>query len=344
LKKVCDYVDEWLSGRHTNKNQTFNLGEKLIGLTEPPYGLFQSYASMAMVAFAMRKYVNQIFDTNGKQRTAQHLVDDVVELFKAWETGKTSQKLNFMFESKEAGKLCKHLISMFSLKKLKAYSDISSLKDARWAIQHEYAKEKGYPLWSLKYSTSEYNTEKMQQLIDDVIKVVSDPESMKNPQLLNSTISGYEEQKIEWGNLLIENNGGNYKEGFDNFLKGVDIVNLQDSEIPEAMDYLQGHLEGEVGLWKELEVREKLKDWRISQQKPAGGGTTGGGTSGYGGGSTGDDGFIGVREEPSDVSTKRIELADKIRMIPSGEIKEIISEIIEKEDGYILDVLLKYVQ
>ena len=346
LKKVCDYVDEWLSGRHTNKNQTFNLGEKLIGLTEPPYGLFQSYASMAMVAFAMRKYVNQIFDTNGKQRTAQHLVDDVVELFKAWETGKTSQKLNFMFESKEAGKLCKHLISMFSLKKLKGYSDISSLKDARWAIQHEYAKEKGYPLWSLKYSTSEYNTEKMQQLIDDVIKVVSDPESMKNPQLLNSTISGYEEQKIEWGNLLIENNGGNYKEGFDNFLKGVDIVNLQDSEIPEAMDYLQGHLEGEVGLWKELEVREKLKDWRISQQKPAGGGAAGGGTPGfgYGGGSTGDDGFVGVREEPSDVSTKRIELADKIRMIPSGEIKEIISEIIEKEDGYILDVLLKYVQ
>ena len=330
LKKVCDYVDEWLSGRHTNKNQTFNLGEKLIGLTEPPYGLFQSYASMAMVAF---------------ERTAQHLVDDVVEMFKAWETGKTSQKLNFMFESKEAGKLCKHLISMFSLKKLKGYSDISSLKDARWAIQHEYAKEKGYPLWSLKYSTSEYNTEKMRQLIDDVIKVVSDPESMKNPQLLNSTISGYEEQKIEWGNLLIENNGGNYKEGFDNFLKGVDIVNLQDSEIPEAMDYLQGHLEGEVGLWKELEVREKLKDWRISQQKPVGGDVIGGGIpTSDGGGSNNGGGFIGVGEQPVDIATKRSELADKVKMIPSNEIKEIISEIIEKENGYILDVLLKYVQ
>ena len=94
------------------------------------------------------------------------------------------------------------------------------------------------------------------------------------------------------------------------------------------------------------EVREKLKDWRISQQKPASGGVVGGVTPGFGytGGSTGDDGFVGVREEPSDVSTKRVELADKIRMIPSGEIKEIISEIIEKEDGYILDVLLKYVQ
>jgi hypothetical protein len=234
---------------------------------------------------------------------------------------------------------------MFSLKKLKGYSDISSLKDARWAIQHEYAKEKGYPLWSLKYSTSEYNTGKMQQLIDDVIKVVSDPESMKNPQLLNSTISGYEEQKLEWGNLLIENNGGNYKEGFDNFLKGVDIVNLQDSEIPKAMDYLQGHLEGEVGLWKELEVREKLKDWRISQQKPAGGDVIGGGIpTSDGGGSTDGGGFIVVGEQPVDIATKRSELADKVKMIPSNEIKEIISEIIEKENGYILDVLLKYVQ
>lgn len=346
LKKVCDYVDEWLSGRHTNKNQTFNLGDKLIGLTEAPYGLFQSYASMAMVAFAMRKYVNQIFDTNGKQRTAQHLVDDVVELFRAWESGKTSQKLNFMFESKEAGKLCKHLIAMFSLKKLKGYSDISSLKDARWAIQHEYAKEKGYPLWALKYSTSEYNTDKMSQLIDDVIKVVSDPESMKNPQLLNSAITGYDEQKLEWGNLLIENNGGNYKEGFNNFLKAVEIVNLQDDEILEAMEYLHGHLEGEVGLWKELEVREKLKDWRISQQKPANGGTISGGASsgGYAGGYTGEGGFMGAAEEPVDVTEKRIKLADKVKMIPSSEMKEIIAEIIEKEDSHVLDVLMKYVQ
>ena len=341
LKKVCDYIDEWLSGRHTNKNQTFNLGDKLIGLTEAPFGLYQSYAPMAMVAFAMRKYVNQIFDTNGKQRTAQHLVDDVVEMFRAWESGKTSQKLNFMFESKEAGKLSKHLISMFSLKKLKGYSDISSLKDARWAILHEYAREKGYPLWSLKHCTSEYNTDKMKQLIDDVIKVVSDPESMKNPQLLSRTISGYEELKLEWGNLLIEKNGGNYKEGFNNFIKGIEIVSIQDAETAEAMDYLHGHLEGEVGLWKELEVREKLKDWRISQQKPTKGGFAGDVATD---GGEPERGFVGAGEQTADIATKRNELAGKIKMIPSGELKDIVNEIIEKESGYILDILLKYVQ
>lgn len=347
LKKVCDYIDEMLSGRHTSKNQTFNLGDKLKGLTEAPYGLYQSYAPMAMVAFAMKKYVNQIYDTNGKQRSAQHLIDDVVELFKAWESGKTSNKLNFMFESKEAGKLCKNLIAMFSLRKLKGYSDISSLKDARWAIQHEYAKEKGFPLWSLKYCSSKENTEDMRKLVDCIIKVVSDPESMKNPQLLNDTIIGYENQKYEWGNMLQENNGGNYKEGFYNFMRGVEIVNLKDDEIDEALEYLHGHLEGEVGLWKEVEVKETLKDWRISQQVV----TKGNNGGGYTGGDEESAG-VGYVSSPSvtntystgDISKKRDELKDKLKFMPSSEAKDLLQEIIEKEGSFILDTLLKYVQ
>ena len=55
--------------------------------------------------FLVNKYVGKIFDTNGKPRTAKHLVDDIVEMFKVWESGKTSNKLNFMFESKEAGSI-----------------------------------------------------------------------------------------------------------------------------------------------------------------------------------------------------------------------------------------------
>lgn len=342
LKEVCDYVNEMLSSRHTKKNQTFNLGEKLKGLTEAPFGLYQSYAPMAMVAFAMKKYVNQIYDTNGKQRSAQHLIDDVVELFKAWESNKTSNKLNFMFESKEAGKLCKNLITMFSLKKLKGYSDISSLKDARWAVQHEYAKEKGFPLWSLKYCSSNENTENMRKLIDCIIRVVSDPESMNNSQLLNDTINGYDEQKYEWGNLLQENKGGNYKEGFYNFMKSVEIVNLTDDEIDGALNYLHGHLEGEVGLWKEDEVKETLKDWRISQNEvkptpihPVYNNNT-------------DDYF--ATEPPvtthklDDINKKRDELKDKLKFMPSTEAKDLLQELIEKEGVYILDTLLKYVQ
>ena len=232
---------------------------------------------------------------------------------------------------------------MFSLKKLKGYADISSLKDARWAIQHEYAKEKGYPLWSLKYCSSQYNNEQMTRLVDDVIQVVSDPESMKKPNLLISTISGYEEQKYEWGNMLQENNGGNYKEGFNNFIKSVDIVNLQDNEIDDAMKYLHGHLEGEVGLWKEVEVKEKLKDWRISQNvtpvvkpiQPV--------VQHY-------SPYINNGEHDQVANStevnqkKREKLIEKLKFMPTSELQKVVSEIIEKEDGYILDILWKYVQ
>lgn len=348
LKRVCDYINEWLSGKHTSRNQTFNLGDKLIGLTEPPFGLYQSYAPMAMVAFAMRRYVNQIYDTNGKPRSAQHLVGDVVEMFNAWERGRSSNKLNFMFESKEAGKLSKNLISMFSLKKLKGYSDISSLKDARWAITHEYAKEKGYPIWSLKYCSSEYNSDDMHTLIDNVMKVVSDPESMKNPSLLSDTINGYDRLKIEWGNLMVENNGENYQDGFNNFMKSIDIVKIKEEELAEAFTYLKQHLEGEVGLWKEDEVKDSLKDWRMEKQDRVYIERIGGGASNVPpykpeGDDETTDAYAGERPA-GNVAKTRETLSSWVKMTPANEAKELLSEIIDHESGNVLDIIMMYVR
>ena len=349
LKQVCDYIDEWLSGKHTNKNQTFNLGDKLIGLTQPPFGLYQSYAPMAMVAFAMRKYVDRIYDTNGKPRKSQHLVDDVVELFRAWEAGKTSNKLNFMFESREAGKVSKNLIKMFALNKLKGYSDISSLKDARWAVTHEYAKEKGYPVWSLKYCKSGYNTDAMRSLVDNVMKVVGDPESMKNPSLLNNVVDGFDQQRLDWLSMLAENDGNNYRDGFEAFMKSVDIVNVKDEEVEAAMSYLRGHLEGEVGLWSESDVKDKLKDWRMSQaaHKPQPSEPQPAAPSASPASYTQPpvSAAPAMVRQPSaeETAEKRSRLRESLRFMPSQEAKDLLGEIVDKEDGSILDILLKYV-
>ncbi len=335
LKLVCEYVDEWLSGKHTNKNTPFNLGDKLIGLTEAPYGLYQSYASMAMVAFAMRKYVNIIFDANGRQRTAQHLVDDVVEIFKAWEAGKTSNKLNFMFESKEAGRLCKNLIKMFKLNTLKGYSDINSLKDARWAINHEYTKEKGYPLWSLKYA-DECNDD-LKTFIENLVKVVSDPESMKNPQLLEATINGYDTLKTDFGNLLLPSVDA-FRFGFNKYITSLPIVNIQEDEIDEALEYLHGHMQSEVGLWTEIEVESHLKDWRMLKSQRAQGGqnpTNGSGASSF------------TPQTPSNpvspdvLYQKRIDAISRIKN--NSNLQGAIERLINSEDSVIIDILLKYV-
>lgn len=329
LKRVCDYVDDMLGGKHTSRNQSFNLGDKLIGLTKPPFGLFQSYAPMAMLAFAMRKYINVIFDTNGKQRSAQHLVEDVVEVFRAWESGKTSNKLNFIFESKEAGRVCKMLIRIFSLNKLKGYSDISSLKDARWAVLHEYAQAKGYPLWALKYTDDPDMTDNLRDFVTNVMKVVSEADSMKNPSLLDATVNGYDESKMDIGNILAESRD-NYRRGFNNFMKGVESVNLRDNEIDEAMKWLHEHLESTVGFWKEEDVRDKLKDWRISQiptpptpPEPP------------------------IPPTPID-PVDRSDLSDKRRLAiervkNSSNLQEALEQMIENEQEQIIDTLLRYV-
>lgn len=355
LKKVCDYVDEWLSGRHTSKNTPFNLGDKLKGLTEAPYGLFQSYAPMAMVAFAMRQYANKIFDTNGKQRTSQHLVEDVLEMFKAWEAGKSSNKLMFMFESKEAGKVCNNLIKMFNLKKLKGYSNISSLKDARWAVQNEYCRLKGFPLWALKYSDE--CTSNLAVLVENLVKIVSDPESMKNPNLLESTMNSYEMLKTEFGNLLLDTHD-NFRKGFVEFMMMDDLVALQAEEVDEALSYLHQHLQAEVGMWTEDEVVSTLKDWRNAQlrkrleeqqekerqemqrrmeeemrrrlEEELRNRQQGGGSQ-----------VAEDEVDPEQLKQKRNRAINRMRN--AEDLEEALERMINSENSYIIDTLLKYV-
>lgn len=262
LYLVSEFIDKKF--KDTNKNQPFNLGDRLIDLTKPPYGLYQSYAGMGMVAFAMRKYISQIFDLNGKPRESQHLVDDIIEMFKAWEAEKTSNKLNLRFETKESRHLCDNLIKQFKLKSLKGYNDISSLTDARWVITHNFSKERGFPLWSLKYYGEDSISVDFQSLIDNILEICGDSD-MRKPDLINKTLSGLEKYRFELGNLL--NSSDSFEIGFINFLKSIEGVDLQDDEIAEANDYLVKNLEETIGLWTESEVSEILTRWRLNKYK-----------------------------------------------------------------------------
>lgn len=363
LKKVCDYIQNVFN--HTNKNQSFNLGDKLIGLTLPPFGLFQSYAPMAMVAFAMRKYAGKIFDLNGKPRTANHLVDDIVEMFKAWESGKTSPKLNYMFESKEAGAITKNLIKTFKLNKLPKYSDVSSLTDARWAMTHEYSASVGYPLWSLKYvpECSDENRE----LIDGIIKVITDSESVKNPQLMSRVAEGLK-NNIDLGNLLLES-ANNFETGFKNYVMTLEYINMTEPEFAEAKQFLEGHLEGTIGLWTERGVEDTLKNWRLAQQQQrlreengkryqeerekfkrvaAQQGETSGATPAWmntdGNGQENSKLAADPQGETQELKMKRSDVAKKVMPLASSQMmRELLKDLCENADEQTLNIIIKHV-
>lgn len=364
LKKVSNYIDSVLKRYRTN-NQVFNLGEKLLDLTKPPYGLFQSYGPMAMVAFAMRKYVGKIFDTNGKPRTAKHLVDDIVEMFKVWESGKTSTKLNFMFESKEAGSITKNLIKRFKLDRLPGYSDVSSLTDARWAMTHEYSASVGYPLWSLKYvpECSDENRE----LIDGIIKVITDSESVKNPQLMSKVAEGLK-NNIDLGNLLLES-ANNFETGFKKHVMTLEYINMTEPEFAEAKQFLEGHLEGTIGLWTERGVEDTLKNWRLAQQQQrlreengkryqeerekfkraaAQQGETSDATPAWmntdGNGQENSKLVADPQGETQELKMKRSDVAKKVMPLASSQMmRELLKDLCENADEQTLNIIIKHV-
>ena len=281
----------------------------------------------------MRKYVKQIFDTSGKPRESRHIVDDVCEMFKAWEDGKKSNKLNFMFESKESSDLCKRFINVFKLKTLKGYKDVSSLTDARWAVL-EYCTQKKYPLWSLKYAGC---NEAMSSLIDNITKVC-DPNGLANQDLINITANALKNLEIDMSMLLVDDN--NFRRGFVAFVKADEITKVQDSEFESVYEYIKTHLQGEIGRWTEMEVSNQVKNWRIEQsiqppiidippvdtnnpesEKPS-------------------DKPVTVIE-PSEVRTKA---KKKIEELDEKKLKSALVSLCDTENEFVIETILKYVQ
>ncbi len=272
LKAVCEFIEHKI--KHADKTLPFNFDEKFKDLTRPPYGLYNNYAAMAMVAFALRPWINKIFDPMGKPRDANNLVEDISELFKVWDSEKSSNKLNFKFQTPEEGRLCKSFITLFHLTSKKSeYSDISSLKDARYAITGIFLEKKGYPLWSIKYASREIlqnlpvavsMNDNVMLCIDNIVRICTERD-LRNPTLYTETLALIDGCKYEIEALLKEDNA--FKDGFSRFLMSAEIVDLKESEINEAYSYIKGHLESTVGYWTEEEVRGALKDWRIEKSK-----------------------------------------------------------------------------
>lgn len=252
---------------HSDKQNTFNLSEKLKELTHPPYGMYKSFASYGLLAYALRPYVDKVFDTNGKPINAQRMLEIIDLTFKIWDGEiKYYNKVELKFETKEEGAIAKGLISMFQLGKLKDYKDVTSLTDARWALRNGFCPQAGYPLWSIKYcdKLQALNCkDKIAKLTDNIITIYTEVGS-KNPALMVETDSLIREVKYEFMPLLNFEEDNNFENGFHNYLLSDQIVNLQESDYDAALGYIRQHMEAGVGLWTETAVIEQLKNWKLS--------------------------------------------------------------------------------
>lgn len=270
FKVVFDFVQNKI--KYADKSLLFNFAEKFDDLRRPPYGLAANYASAAMVAFALRPWVNKIFDTLGKPLDQMRIVDAVSELFNVWDKGKSSNKLSFKFQTPEEGKLCKALVNTLKLNRLSGYSDISSLKDARFAITSGLLEGKGFPLWSLKYMDDTFCSahpaiiinDDIRRLFDNIVAICAEKD-IRDPALVKDTLDLIDGYRADIPDILSK--PGNFENGFFNFLRSQESIKLQDSELGSAYDFIKKHLESTVGYWSENEVAVTLKDWRIAENE-----------------------------------------------------------------------------
>lgn len=252
---------------HSDKQNVFNFAEKFKELTMAPYGLFKSHAGYGMLAFALRPYVDKVFDTTGKPINAQRMQELIDDTFKIWDgASSNTHKVDVKFETKEEGSIAKGLISMFQLGKLKDYKDVTSLTDARWALRNGYCPQAGYPLWAIKYcdKVQALNCkDKICKLTDNIITIYTEV-GAKNPALMVETDNLITEVRFEYTPLLNYEEENNFEKGFYNYLKADTIVNLTDEDYDKALAYIRQHMEGGVGLWTETAVIEQLKNWKLS--------------------------------------------------------------------------------
>lgn len=254
-------VDEIFDKIKKDNRSTFNLGTELQVLTQPPFGLYTNIPNMAILAFAMRKYINELNGVElGTPIDSNNMRDKVAEIFSYWKSGKGNNKLNVRFGSKEEKDLKDLLIDIFDMKHLSDVPELTSLKNVRWGVIG-YCKQKSkLPLWCLKYSSA-VTTEDFRSLINQLVELVQKDELKED--VVKKVLKTIEQHKFELSRILL--NSTAFEEGFKIFVQSK--VGIQEEWWNELKEYLYHNLQGEIGFWKESDVENAVLRFHITKTK-----------------------------------------------------------------------------
>lgn len=210
---------------------------------------------MALLGFVLRPYINQLYTANtGMIVDAVTMRDKVGEIFDYWQKNKGGDKLNFRFGTQEEKELIENLSEIFEIEQQ------SGIQQLRWKVK-EKIKSISFPLWSVKYTISDdkYNLKPIITEITDLIFSLDDNDI--DLKLTNKILLKVKEKKID---LIKIFNQENFKDGFISFIKNIDSVNVDNSEIEIIIQYIRENQPEEIN-WKEDGVRETIKDWKLKK-------------------------------------------------------------------------------
>jgi len=251
--KICKEVENALKEQ---EGHTFNLGETLEFLSKPPYGLYPNMVHYAVLAFALRPFINRLYESGtGRKLTSNVMKEKIRNLFNFWTEKKDRDKLEVRLGTKEEEELTEILKDIFGLE------EVENLNKAKWGVR-DWIKRINLPIWSLIYLP--YISEDVKK----AIKAIDELNRSVDKELSEDRIKKIFEliKKVKTDLKLIMKKE-KVEEGFKNWLKSHKDIRINENEIEEVKKYLYKNMQEEVALWKEDKVSIKLREWKIEKEE-----------------------------------------------------------------------------
>ncbi|MDI6850713.1 MAG: hypothetical protein QMD82_02080, partial [bacterium] len=240
-----------------HEGKTFNLGDILEFLKEPPYGIYPNMVHYSLLGFVLRPYVNKLYESGtGRKITPILMKEKIKEVFNYLTTNRGKEKLEVRYGRQDEIELTEILKEIFRLEQ------VENLNQAKWGIR-EWIRKVNLPIWSLEGLLSG-NVQLLNAIrgIDYLNKRV-DKEITE--ELIKKILPYFKNFKTDLM-LLLERE--KVREGFKNWLLSEkNTVKINESEVDEVIEYLHKNMQEEVALWEKEKVLLKLKDWESEKTR-----------------------------------------------------------------------------
>ncbi|MDI6889415.1 MAG: hypothetical protein QMC83_00520 [Thermodesulfovibrionales bacterium] len=252
LVKISGEVEGKINDLQDQPN--FNLGDRLRFLSELPYGIYSNMIHMALMGYVLRKYIGKLYEAGtGRPITQSMMKDKTTELFRCWQEGISSSKLEVRLGTLEEKELVETLGDIFS------FDNVNSLNDLRWEIR-KLVKDMGLPIWSVKYLDVK---DGVKNAVDEIFILTKNVDSEIGYDDVKRILEAVKNNKLD---LELTLKKDKIQQGFIQFLQYIDSVSIFYSDIGEIIDYLYKNMQEEVAQWEIDKVESKVKDWWIKKQ------------------------------------------------------------------------------